>query len=166
MNSKIWKVLGGLVLAGTIALSLGRSVTAHVDDDSASARKLEGTWIVTVSQHDCSSGKILGASFQSLLTFDRGGTMTETTSNPMFFPADRGPGHGIWNYTGHHTFDAASLAFITMNGGLVKTQKITQKIEMDNDNQFTTTDASVQFFDPSGKLLLTGCATATGQRFE
>jgi hypothetical protein len=166
MKSRTWKVLGGLILVGTIALSIGSGAVAHAEDEESTARKLEGTWQVQVSLYNCQTGSAVGAPFQSLLTFARGGTMTETTANPLFFPADRGPGHGVWSHTAHHSYSAASLAFITVNGALVKTQKITQKIEMDNDDQFTTTDASVQFFDPAGNLLLTGCATAHGQRFE
>lgn len=92
--------------------------------------------------------------------------MTETTSNPMFYPAFRGPGHGVWKRTGRTSYEAASLAFITVNGALAKTQKISQTVEMDDADDFTTTEASVQFYDPAGNLLVTGCATAAGKRFE
>jgi hypothetical protein len=93
--------------------------------------------------------------------------MTETTDNPMFFPAFRGPGHGVWSHTGRHTYSADTMAFVTVNGVLAKTQKISQTIEIGNDpDQFTTTAASVQFFDPTGTLLVSGCATAAGHRFE
>ena len=93
--------------------------------------------------------------------------MTETTDNPMFYPAFRGPGHGVWSHTGRRTYSADSLAFVTVNGALAKTQKISQTIEIGDDpNQFTTTEASVQFFDPSGNLLVSGCASAVGQRFQ
>ena len=86
----------------------------------------------------------------------------------MFFPAFRGPGHGVWNRTGLRTYTASSLAYITLNGVLIKKQRITQTIEMGDDdpNSFNTTEASVQFYDPSGNLLATGCAAATGKRFE
>jgi len=85
----------------------------------------------------------------------------------MFYPAFRGPGHGIWKRTGYRTYDASSLAFITFNGALTQTQKITQKIDLDDDrDSFTVTDASVQFYDPTGNLVRTGCANAAGKRFE
>jgi hypothetical protein len=59
------------------------------------------------------------------------------------------------------------MAFVTVNGVHAKTQKISQTMEIGDDpDQFTTTAASVQFFDPTGTLLVSGCATATGQRFE
>jgi hypothetical protein len=128
------------------------------------ARQLEGTWTVTVTVVDCQSGNPLGNPFQSLLTFGRGGTLTETTANPMFFPAERGPGHGYWNFK-HHSYNAVSTAFITSSGVLAKTQTITQNIHMGNSDQLTSA-ATVQFFDPAGNVLASGCATAAGQRFK
>jgi hypothetical protein len=86
----------------------------------------------------------------------------------MFYPAERGPGHGVWSrsrYKGEYT--AASIAFITMNGALVKTQKITQTIDMGpGQDKLTTPKATVEFFDPAGNLLQTACAVAAGERFE
>lgn len=149
------------VLLVTILL-IGQSVAGSRRQPES--RQLEGTWTVQVTQVDCQSGNPLGSPFQSLLTFARGGTLTETTSNPNFFPAERGPGHGVWGYK-QHAYSAASTALITSNGALVKTQIITQNIQMANSNQLTST-AAVQFFDPSGNLLGSGCATATGQRFK
>jgi hypothetical protein len=167
MTSGIWKSAVVVVLTGVLIASFGRGAAANSADWETSARKLEGTWSVQVTLHNCQTGVQIGAPFQSLLTFARGGTVTETTSNPMFFPAQRGPGHGVWSYTGQQNYSAASMAFITVNGALVKTQKISQTIQIgDNPDAFATTESSVQFFDPAGNLLATGCATAAGQRFE
>jgi hypothetical protein len=168
MRSRTWKALAVLTFTGGLVLSLGRGAAAHSEDWESAERKLEGTWRVQVSLHNCQTGAPIGSPFQSLETFARGGTMTETTSNPNFFPALRGPGHGIWSHKGNHVYDAATLAFITVNGALAKTQKISQTIEIENNpDEFTVTAASVQFFDPAGNLLpVAGCATATGQRFE
>jgi hypothetical protein len=167
MKSTFARALLGLVAVCALILSSAYFVAASGDDWESSARKLEGTWQVHVTLQNCATHVNLGPPFLSLLTFAHGGTMTETTSNAMFFPAERGPGHGVWHYAGNHKFTADSLAMITVNGTLVKTQKISQDIEIgDNPDEFTTPEASVQFFDPTGKLLLTGCATATAQRFE
>ena len=144
-------------------LLIGQSV-AGSGRRQPESRMLEGTWTVQVTQVDCQSGNPLGNPFQSLLTFGRGGTLTETTSNPNFFPAERGPGHGVWAYK-QPAYSAASTAFITSNGALVKTQTITQNIQLGNGDQLTSA-ATVQFFDPSGNLLGSGCATATGRRFK
>ena len=140
--------------------------------------RLEGTWSVQVTQRDCSTGAPLGVPFLSLLTFAHGGTMTETTSNPMFYPAVRGPGHGVWQHLNgnggpkggpdgdEHHYQASSIALITVNGVLTQEQIIRQTIQMGNNpNLFQTTAASVEFYTPAGTLVRKGCATAQGTRF-
>ncbi|MBI3478238.1 MAG: hypothetical protein HY010_21115 [Acidobacteria bacterium] len=165
MTAKFVNRSFALSVAATLFLLLGQSFAADVKNRAPEVRLLEGTWTVQVSIVDCTSGQTLGNPFPSLLTFARGGALTETTANPAFFPAERGPGHGVWAYD-HHAFTAVSTAFITSNGVLVKTQKIAQAIQMGNDgNQFTST-ATVSFFDPNGNLLASGCAVATAQRFK
>jgi hypothetical protein len=100
--------------------------------------------------------------------------MTETTSNPMFYPAVRGPGHGVWqNLNGNggrdaddRRYQASSIALITVNGVLTQEQIIRQTIQMGNDpNLFQTTAASVEFYTPAATLVRKGCATAQGTRF-
>lgn len=164
MKMNLLKTSALLVAVGVLGLSTARGAARR--DDSGEGQKLEGTWVVTVSLRDCSLGTPVGAPFMSLLTFARGGTMTETTSSPLFFPALRGPGHGVWSKTGGETYTASSIAMITVNGALTRTQTITQTIEVQSEDAFTTTSASVKFFAPNGTLLLTACATATGSRFE
>jgi hypothetical protein len=167
VKSIIWKPLFTMVFTGIFVLSLAEAASAQTEDWDFAARRLEGSWTVQVTQRDCQTGDAIGAPFFSLLTFARGGTLVESTVNPMFFPAVRGPGHGVWSHTGHRTFRALSTAFITSNGVLVKTQTITQKIEMgDNPNTFTTPSASVVFDPAGGGPTITGCATATGTRIE
>jgi hypothetical protein len=147
--------------------SLVEAASAQTDDWDFAARRLEGSWTVQVTQRNCQTGAAMGAPFFSLLTFGRGGTLVESTVNPMFFPAVRGPGHGVWSHAGHRTYRALSVAFITSNGVLVKTQTITQTIQMgDNPNSFTTPSASVVFVPADGGPTITGCATATGTRIE
>lgn len=167
MNSNFKKVSMTLALTGVVALACGWNATASASDPNSAARDLEGTWQVQVVQVNCQTGATVGLPFSSLLTFARGGTMTETTDNPMFYPAVREPGLGVWHRLQGSTYYAASMAFITLNGVLAKTQKISQTIEVGpGPDQFTTTQAAVQFFDPSGNLLGAGCAVATGVRFE
>jgi hypothetical protein len=84
----------------------------------------------------------------------------------MFFPAVRGPGHGIWSHTNHHEFKAVSTAYITMNGALVRTQTIRQTIEMGNNPDQLTSTATVAFIPADGSPTINGCATATGKRIE
>ena len=166
MNSIICRTLVTLVITGACVFSLAGAASAQTHDWDLAARSLEGSWTVQVTQTNCQTGAALGNPFYSLLTFARGGTLVESTANPMFFPAVRGPGHGVWSRTGHGTFRAVSVAFITANGVLVKTQTITQKIEMDNSNTFSTPSASVVFVPADGGPTITGCAIATGTRID
>jgi hypothetical protein len=165
--SRFWRrfwELAELAFAGSIVLSLGISAAAQNRGTEAG---LKGTWVVLVQQRDCQTGVALGDPFRSLVTFANDGTMTETTSNPMFYPSERGPGHGLWSKAGDRKYRASSAAFVTTNGVLSSTQTITETIEMGNDpNHFQTTKAQVQFFNPDGTLLRSGCATAVGKRFQ
>lgn len=128
---------------------------------------LEGTWTVEVTQINCQSHAPLGPPFLSLLTFNSEGTMTETTSNPHFYPAVRGPGHGVWSYLGGRAFHASTLALITSDGVLAELQTITQQIDVSsNANSFVTQYATVTFVKPDGTPVASGCASAVGKRFE
>jgi hypothetical protein len=165
MKSLIWGAL--LTLAATAVGAGTLTAAAQTENRDLDGRTLEGSWTVQVTQLNCETGAPLGSPFLSLLTFAKGETLVETTSNPMFFPAVRGPGHGVWSYSGDHSFKAVSVAFITLDGALVKTQTISQTIEMrDGPNTFKTTKASVVFVPVAGGPTITGCATAVGKRIE
>ena len=167
MKSAVYREFHQLVLAGLCVLSFAGSAGAQSEAWDHGASRLEGRWTVKVAQQDCQTGDPVGDPFFSLLTFTQGGTLLESTANPMFFPAVRGDGHGVWSATGHQTYRAVSTAFITSNGKLVNTQTITQKIEMGADpNTFETPSASVVFVPANGGPTITGCATATGSRIE
>ena len=166
MKSHVWKAVAVLAAVSVLVVSQVHRAGAKPSRPDFDGKGLEGTWVVTVQQQNCSTNAPLGAPFQSLLTFNPGGTMTETTSNPMIYPALRGPGHGVWARTGWRTYNSSLLAFITLNGALAKTQKITQSIEVNNEGNSFTSDANVYFYDPAGNLLVSGCAAATGTRFE
>lgn len=162
--SSLSKIMAVLVLASTVAA--GSAQAQREQDDDWQSRRLEGTWVFHISLVDCSTGTPVGAPFQSLLTFARGGTVTETTANSMFFPAQRGPGHGVWSHAGYGTYKAATIAFITLNGALTRTQTIAQTIELGPDETLKTKSASVKFFNPAGALVASGCAAATAKRFD
>ena len=57
-------------------------------------------------------------------------------------------------------------AFITLNGVLQSTQVIRQVIQMNSGGNGFDSTATVQFFDPSGNPIKSGCATAVAQRFQ
>src|ERR1700743_993462 len=102
--------MAGLSFAGASSLTSTSSVKAapSMVMPETKAKKLEGTWRVQVTIHDCQSGATL-KTFPAFLTFAQGGTLVETTTG--FSPAMRTPGHGFWDYTGGRTFTATSEAF-------------------------------------------------------
>ena len=167
MQSRIWKAVAALTFGGAFVLSSAMTAAAQQGNSSSGGRGLEGTWITQVTLHNCQTGAAVGAPFLSSESFARGGTLTGTTSSPAFFPAERGPDHGVWSHTGGQNYRASSLAFITVQGVLTKIQVITQAIVLDRDgDRFDTTKAAIQFFKPDGTLLGAGCATAVSRRFE
>lgn len=170
MNSRLLKrfyAVAVSVLAGALILPLGRGAAARPEDEREG--KLEGTWRLQVTLHNCQTGAPL-ITFPSLLTFTSDHTLIEVTSSPAFLPGQRNPGLGVWSRTDTDTFRAVSDGFILFNsvsnppGFKRGVQRITQTIQVDGDNFAAT--ASTQFFDTTGVLYDSGCATAVGQRFE
>lgn len=135
--------------------------------------ELTGTWLVQVQQYDCKTEAALGPAFASFLTFGADRTLIETTANPGFEPGQRGPGHGLWERTRHDTYRAVSEAFIifsspahgTVPAFAVGRQRIEQEITLYGGGKLKS-DAQVSFTDPSGTVLRSGCASATGTRME
>jgi hypothetical protein len=172
-----WKVTLGLALVALLVLSAGWSVPAWSRPDDY---ELIGTWRVTVTQANCSTGAIMGK-FQSILTFADGGTMAEDTTNPAFAPGQRGAGQGVWQYSGHRTYTARSIAFINFDTPTPPsgptpipffkrgTQTIAQTIVFNGSPNEWTSNATVQFDDSTGTPYspspAPACVTAVGERF-
>lgn len=174
MRSRIGKASGAALLAALLAGSAGVAVTAagaRADSGShGNGKQLAGTWRVQVTSHDCTSGAAL-LSFRAMLTFAEDGTLTGTTAAPIFKPGQRSPDHGAWKQVGRRQFRAASEAFVLFDSPPppfpLKTgvQRITQDIEMGDDDRFTS-DAAVEFRDTDGNVVANLCATAWGTRFD
>ena len=89
-----------LGLAGAlIAAAGGNTVIA-----SESREGLAGAWAVQVTLRDCATNAPLGPPFNSLVTFHRGGTISESAGSVAFAPGQRSSGHGTWTRQGRHTF--------------------------------------------------------------
>ena len=160
-----------LVAASTLAPTVA---TAH---NGAGAKALVGTWRVTVTTFPCANPQAKNPAFVSLLTFGIDGSLIETTSSPQFQPGQRSNGHGFWERIGPGAYRVISEAFIQFPTNPAPPpapalqrgrQRIDQGIQMTSWNSFVS-DASVAFFDstaPNGAPYFTGCATASGVRFE
>jgi hypothetical protein len=159
-----------LVLVGIVFLLGSGLIACAQSEQSGSEKGLEGTWRVQVTPYDCATGRV-EQPFAALLSFARGGTLSGTSTGAAFQPGQRTSDYGTWGRVDAHTYKAVSDAFILFTsapnppvpGFQRGTQRITQTIKV-NDDQFTSV-ASSQFFDVTGKLVMTHCATATGQRF-
>lgn len=160
----VWTLVGAvLVLFGQFAAAQGPGA------------KLVGTWEVLVTQVDCTSGTPLGPSFPSLLTFTKGGTMAEDTSNPAFGHGQRSAGQGTWTSASSSSYGARSMALIkyttqpnakTHNPGFEAGQQtITQNISYDAGSDEWSSTAAVISTDLTASVYRQGCATAKAQRF-
>lgn len=175
MKTKTWKSLAAVAAGVALALSFGRGVAAHAGNGDSADRGLEGTWSVMVTLQNCQTGATLGTPFSSYLSFARGGTLTESTSNPGFAVGQRGTGLGIWSHQGHRSYSAKSTAFLFFTtppnppanpGFEAGTQTISQVIVFDEDSDTWTSNAAITFADTTGTIYRQGCAVATGQRYE
>jgi hypothetical protein len=175
MKSRHWKALTKLMTGITLMVTLAATASAQSGvlpgvaqggERREEGRTLVGTWMVQVTRQDCQTHTQIGNPFLSLLTYNRGGTMTDTTSNPQFGQSVRGPGHGVWIQSHQHSYKVLSAAFVTMNGTLVSTQFLTQKIDVTTPDDYVVPTASIEFIAPDGTILSTGCATAVGKRLE
>ena len=96
------------------ALLLTASPSFAQSSESASPNGLAGVWFVQVTLRNCDTNAPLG-SFNSLVTFHRGGTVSESTASPGFAIGQRGPGTGTWEAAGHHTYAQRMAALITFD---------------------------------------------------
>ena len=161
----------GLIAA--LIAGVGGPVVAQSNDSSPNARRIEGTWLVRVTLRNCSTGAAL-ASFNSIVTFERGGTLSETPGGVTFAPGQRSDGQGSWRRTGGHTYVQRFVALIRFDtppnppaspGFLAGWQTVTHTVELQDSDNLTSSGTN-EFFDAGGNSYRTGCSTATGRRFE
>src|SRR2546427_1994598 len=118
MEWKTLKVLGGgaravtmFWLAGALLTTSGGTVMAQ-SNTSDSQANLVGAWVVQVTLRNCTTNAPLGPSFNSLVTFHRGGTLSETAGSLAFAIGQRSPGTGAWARDGAHVYLQRMVALI------------------------------------------------------
>ena len=136
---------------------------------NASERTIEGTWRTVVTPRNCQTGAPLGpVVIRGLSTFHEGGTMSEFGVAPGSTPAQRSPGHGVWQR--EHGWQDYSFAFIhnryDASGAFIGYQSVRATLELDAGGDEFTTQSTVQVFDANDNLVGTFCATSAGARFE
>ena len=133
--------------------------------------RLQGTWRVQINPTNCQTGAPL-PSFSAVVSYARGGTLTEVINSQAFLPGQVTPGLGVWSHTQADAYKAVWEVFIlfdtppTVPGFPFKrgVQRLMRDIEVDGDQM--TFNASSQFFDGNGNPLFATCASGTGTRFE
>jgi len=174
MKSTLTRTITGFAVVAVLTLAVALfSVSAAAtkpqapeksEESQSTGGKIEGTWRVQVTLHNCQTGAEL-RTFPALLTFANGGTLTGTST--VLSSGLRSPDHGIWEHSGGHNYRAVDEAFIfNPAGAWVSTQRLTQNIELASDGNTFSSNANTEFFDTAGNLTSTGCATAVATRME
>src|SRR5262245_11701303 len=104
-------VFARFCLAAFLLVALSDTGTAQSKNKDSNA-SLIGTWTVQVTLRDCQTSAPLGPPFNSLVTFHRGGTVTETAGSLAFAIGQRSAGHGTWTRKNAHTFGQKMVALI------------------------------------------------------
>jgi hypothetical protein len=159
-----------LAIFAILVLSLASAPEVRAQSEQ-SANGLTGAWWVTVNVYECSTLAVRGR-FTSMLLFSRGGTLTETTSNPAFITGQRSVGFGTWALNADGTYSASDVAFILFTGGAGPTQfqqgtqKLTHTITLNADASQWTDQATVDFYTVAGAPIapMHACATASAVR--
>lgn len=174
-------------IAAILVATSGPTIRAGSRKDEArnedSERQLAGAWTVQTTLRNCDTNVPTG-SFATIVTFHRGGTLTESTGSPAFAPEQRSEGHGTWkrlgrtmfsqhvvglvrfdsppNLPGTPTFDPTKPISPGFNSGW---QTIVHRVRLTGADRFESSGVT-EFFDTHGQSYRQGCSTAVGQRFE
>ncbi len=166
----------------TIAFAAALLNTSSSALRAESEPALAGTWAIQVTLRDCATHAPVG-SFNSLVTFHRGGTISESAGSRSFAAGQRSPAQGTWVRKGE-TFRQRMIALIvfdtaanlpgtpTFNPSLPVSpgfsagwQTVRQTIDL-IDADHLTSEGTNAFYDTTGALYRTGCSTAVGERFK
>jgi len=141
---------------------------AQNSQSNASERTIQGAWRTQITLINCDTGDPLGASLRGLLTFHEGGTLSEFGVAPGSTPAQRSPGHGVWQR--EHGWQDYSFLFVhyryNTSGVFIGTQRVTATLELQDDGDHFTTQSAVQALDTNDNVVGAFCATSVGTRIE
>jgi hypothetical protein len=172
--------LAGLVAAFAAATSPSLGADAN---QAGGSNGLAGAWTIQVTLRNCSTNAPMGT-VSSLVTFHRGGTISESVGSLTFAPGQRSPGHGTWTHLRGRQYLQRMVAMVLFDspanlpgtpgfdptkpvspGFQAGWQTVTHTIRMiDADN--IESSGTNEFFDSLAQTYRTGCSTAVGRRFE
>ena len=178
MKTNLVKTIGGSVVTHCMAtrmatciaasmLAMLAPITAAADEGEKSFNRhsrLVGTWDVQVTARDCQTTVAL-RTFSSIVTYNIGGTVLESTSGiPQ---AAKTPGQGVWSHIRGNAYHIKfkSLRF-DASGSFTGTTVISQIVNLTNHGNEGESSGTVELFAPNGNLIIAGCSTSTATRFE
>ncbi|CAN5728360.1 hypothetical protein BH24ACI2_BH24ACI2_01660 [soil metagenome] len=159
-------IFGLLLLIGSAQLFVsGQEVKNESSDDSrenfSGNRSIIGTWQTSVTPRNCQTGEPVAPAFPGVLTFNKGGTLTGTSTAVSSV-------YGVWERM--RGWQNYSFAFISLRysptGTFIGTQKVRQTATLGAAGNSFTSTGSVEILDANGNTIGTGCSTSTGTRFE
>jgi len=169
MKIRLLTQIPGMTLAVLLTLLVGQDLVFGHDDDSREARKLEGTWNVTLRfpEETCARpecGPCPGGGpdipIPTLNTFLKGGGMV-WSGGSLFV----GPGQGSWEPLGDNHF-MARFKFLVFNpdGSRRASEELTKDIRLTGPDRFEAT-TTYDYITAAGTG--TGCIiNETAERFE
>ena len=167
----IWRVVVAMFVRGAVALA----VLAPASPAFAQARTLEGVWGIVTQDRNCTTNAPQGPPTRAVITYEAGGTLSESTYIPVFAIGQRSQGHGTWSHDGGLTYAARTLTMILFDTppgtapGLpffqAGWQVATNTITLSGPDNFTAVGSS-QFFNLNREVYRVGCASRVGERFK
>ena len=162
-----------VALLALAPLSPALAGSSSVEQEASFSGNLVGAWSVTVTLRDCATGAPLGPPHQSLVTFQRGGTIHESNGALGFAPNQRSDGHGSWTRIARKLYRQRMIALISFDtapqppfpGFLAGWQVIDHVVTLLDRDNFTS-EGIAEFSDRQEQVYRSGCSTAVGRRFE
>jgi len=165
------------------ALLTSSSATAGQSNDSAASHSLVGTWLIQVTPRNCATQAPLSPPFNSLVTFHRGGTITESAGGVAFAPGQRSQGHGTWAQEGGQAYRQDMVALLLFDtepnlpgtptfdptkpvspGFFAGWQTISHTVRFTDADHFSS-EGTNTFYKANRDVYRSGCSTATAERF-
>jgi len=146
---------------GLAMLLGGVQSSSEVQAMGSPDRSIEGTWLTSVTPVNCETGAPVGPAFTGILSFNKGGTMSGTsTVAPSVF--------GVWSRSGgweNYTFAFTNLRY-NSSGAFVGSQIVRQTVTLGASGDAFASSGTVDTLDANGNKVGAGCANSTGVRFE
>lgn len=171
-----------LALVGVCLMSQGGRVMAQ-STASASGAGIVGAWLVQVTLRECATGAPMGQPINAIVTFHRGGTISESPGASAFAVGQRSNAHGAWARLPGHTYSQEMVALILFDtepnlpgtpgfdptkpvtpGFFAGSQTVSHTVQPTDADHFMSSGTNA-FYKTNGDLYRTGCSTAVAQRF-